>query len=498
MEGGKVVNDGLHKIKDYFNIQKYSNVTAICKNKSIYLHQFLLATQSKVFERMFYGSIPFEGSSLNMEDESYEELLVFFQYLYGFETGITVDNVTSLLYLSDKFDVPSLSNHCLSFLKSHLDASSTSTFFIFHLASKFSKQELIEKSFNIIKKKLDHFDIEDFKHLSETDILQIVSSDELMISEYDLLVTIQKWITINDISDKAVIDKIISMIRLPLIPKEQFVTDIKPFVGELISSEKYIEILEYHANPKLYPSLCPVSRVKLATQYQVQAIIPQNFHPQDVFAVCGKNEFAFAFHSSSEIKIFKESEGTLTLKKSIPGEHHSVSLSYWDDSFYLVDYSTNSASIHQIKNQNKEKSIFQRGALGYGGCPICINQQYLWRTTPSSSYTWSNLNTIQKFKLSDPSTKLIEFIAPCGVGSICIGKSEDLWILEYVHEKDTCSVAKIYSLHPDHGKVLRQLSVDIPPNLRPCGLSYDTYHDRLLLFCFNEKKPDESLIFAVV
>ena len=91
--------------------------------KEIPAHKFLLSVSSPVFLAMFYGNIAETSSLIELPDCDYESLLELFRYLYSDEVKLSGTNVLQVLYLANKYMVPSLADTCTEYLQNNLDAT---------------------------------------------------------------------------------------------------------------------------------------------------------------------------------------------------------------------------------------------------------------------------------------------------------------------------------------------------------------------------------------
>ena len=122
------------RCKSMFNQDLLSDVRFVVreskggsKGKNIPAHKFVLAISSPVFYAMFYGELAETKDSVEISDCEYESLLELFRFIYSDEANLTPDNVMQLMYLADKYMLPSLADKCSAFLQENLDASNVFT-----------------------------------------------------------------------------------------------------------------------------------------------------------------------------------------------------------------------------------------------------------------------------------------------------------------------------------------------------------------------------------
>lgn len=85
-------------------------------------HRNMLSAVSPVFEAMFNGTWK-ESTAIHIEDASSAAFKAFIEYFYTEKITITTENVTEILYLANKYDIPELVMTCSSFLVEHVTVS---------------------------------------------------------------------------------------------------------------------------------------------------------------------------------------------------------------------------------------------------------------------------------------------------------------------------------------------------------------------------------------
>ena len=111
--------------------------------KVIPAHKFVLAVSSPVFFAMFYGQIAKTKDSIELPDCEYESLLELFRFLYSDKVKLSESNVMQLLYLANKYMVPSLADKCTEYLRDKLTAQ------------KFEDIDLEDRCWEVIEKQTE-------------------------------------------------------------------------------------------------------------------------------------------------------------------------------------------------------------------------------------------------------------------------------------------------------------------------------------------------------
>ena len=135
--------------------------------KVIPAHKFVLAISSPVFYAMFYGQVVETTDSIELPDCDYDSLLEMFRYLYSDEVNLSRSNVMQVLYLANKYIVPSLAEKCTEYLGHSLKASNV--FYILPYAQKFQDKELEDRCWKVIEKQTEEATTyQEMAHCSES------------------------------------------------------------------------------------------------------------------------------------------------------------------------------------------------------------------------------------------------------------------------------------------------------------------------------------------
>ena len=118
--------------------------------KVIPAHKFVLAISSPVFYAMFYGQMAETTDSIELPDCGYKSLLELFRYFYTDEANLSGSNVMQVLYLANKYIVPSLAEKYTAYLRENLKASNV--FCLLPHAQKFEDKDLEDRCWEVIEK----------------------------------------------------------------------------------------------------------------------------------------------------------------------------------------------------------------------------------------------------------------------------------------------------------------------------------------------------------
>lgn len=105
-------------------------------------HKSILAKGSEVFQSMFYGKLREEGD-VDIVDAPIDAFKAFLWFFYSDDVTVTEDNLASVMYLADKYDVAECIEICEEFINESLTIENVLSFY--ELAINFNRDELKSK-----------------------------------------------------------------------------------------------------------------------------------------------------------------------------------------------------------------------------------------------------------------------------------------------------------------------------------------------------------------
>ena len=240
--------------------------------KSIPAHKFVLAISSPVFYAMFYGEMAETASTIELPDCDYESLLELFRYLYSDEVNLTGSNVMQVLYLANKYLVPSLADKCTEYLREHLEASNV--FSILPQAQKFEDKDLEERCWSVIESHTgEAVTSDDFVTLERSIVESVVKRERLTVKEVDLFKAVDRWaskeverqgLTPNgEFKRKILGEEIVKSVRFPLMSQKEFASVVfdldiltKKETGLMFKHYSDVHVkspLPFMASPRIWP-----------------------------------------------------------------------------------------------------------------------------------------------------------------------------------------------------------------------------------------------------
>ncbi|XP_046358858.2 BTB/POZ domain-containing protein 6-like [Haliotis rufescens] len=199
------------------------------KREIIMAHKYILVSRSSVFFSMFYGPLA-EKAEVEIPEIDSDVFHSFLRYLYTNSVELTTDSVTGLLYAAKKYSVKSLSEKCVSFLDSALNADNACD--ILEQAHLYNEEDLAGTALRVITvNALDVFKSLSFKEMSRQCLNRILESDDLRADEMSVFCAVLWWSEaecvrqgreITPDSKCDVLGDSINYVRFPLIGLKSF------------------------------------------------------------------------------------------------------------------------------------------------------------------------------------------------------------------------------------------------------------------------------------
>ena len=224
-------------------------------------HKFVLAISSPVFYAMFYGQMAETTDSIELPDCDYESLLELFRFMYTDEANLSGSNVMLLLYLANKYMVPSLADKCTAYLRDNLKASNV--FCILPHAQKFEDKDLEDRCWEVIEKQTEEaLTTNEFVTVERSVVESVVKREVLNVKEVELFKAVYRWATkererqgitgVGDEKRQILGEEIVKAIRFPLMSEKEFVSFV--FDSHILTFEEVSDMMK-HYNDVLSSSL---------------------------------------------------------------------------------------------------------------------------------------------------------------------------------------------------------------------------------------------------
>ena len=185
----------LERNSHMFNNSDMSDISFTCEgsDQTFYAHKYVLATSSAVFHAMFYGDLAEKNSVVHLSDTNEESMEEFLKFLYTDECNLTTDNVISVMYLSKKYIVPSLTEYVKAQLVRDMEPGNVLD--ILEQAIHFEEKDLEAKCWQVIEWRASEVaNSANFINIKQATLASLLKRDRLNIPEVELFQAVLKWI----------------------------------------------------------------------------------------------------------------------------------------------------------------------------------------------------------------------------------------------------------------------------------------------------------------
>ena len=221
--------------------------------KVIPAHKFVLAISSPVFYAMFYGQMAETTDSIELPDCDYESLLELLRFMYTDEANLSGSNVMQVLYLANKYMVPSLAEKCTAYLRDNLKASNV--FCILPHAQKFEDKDLEDRCWEVIEKQTEEAVTSDeFVTVERSLVETVMKRERLNVKEVELFKAVDRWatkeserqgVTIDSYAKRRILgETIVKSIRFPLMSQKEFVS--VAFDANILTFKEISDVMKHY------------------------------------------------------------------------------------------------------------------------------------------------------------------------------------------------------------------------------------------------------------
>ena len=263
--------------------------TGECESKKVIpANKFVLAISSPVFYAMFYGQMAETTDSIELPDCDYESLLELFRYLYSDQVNLSGGNVMQVLYLANKYIVPSLAEKCTAYLRDNLEASNV--FCILPHAQKFEDKDLEDRCWEVIEKQTQGAVTSDeFATVERSVVESVVKRERLNVTEVELFKAVDRWATKeserqgipldSDAKRRILGETIVKSVRFPLMSQKEFVSVV--FDSNILTFSEISDVMKHYSGV-LTTSLPFLEAPRIARFYQCKRFVKVNSESNSV------------------------------------------------------------------------------------------------------------------------------------------------------------------------------------------------------------------------
>ncbi|XP_078379005.1 BTB/POZ domain-containing protein 6-like [Oculina patagonica] len=249
-------NEILSDVKFVVQASRNSENGAESDNKrskiAIPAHKFLLSIYSPVFFAMFCGAMAETREHIDLPDCEYEGMLELLRFIYTDEVCLNGNNVMQVLYLAEKYMIPSLTSECTEYLGKNLDLSDV--FCVFKHAEQYEKKDLLCHCWDLIDKETEEaLKSNEFLSMEKSFLNQLVERNRLTIREVDLFKAVDCWAKEEckrqqldgngSVKRQVLGEQVVKNIRFPTMKQNEFKDVVLP--SQILEKEETSNIMEY-------------------------------------------------------------------------------------------------------------------------------------------------------------------------------------------------------------------------------------------------------------
>ena len=233
-----------------FNNAFMSDIKFTCaeSTKSFYAHKYVLATSSVALHAMFYGDLAETKPVVHLSDTDEGSLREFLRFLYTDQCDLSADNVVSVMYLSKKYIVPSLTEKCVEIMKNILNVENV--LIILEQAIYFDEDKLKKKCWDLVESRATEVvATEVFNNINQKTLACILGREYLKIPEVALFQAVLKWcdvqcwkkqLEVTGENRRAMLQDAVYDIAFLSMSHEEFAKHVH--LSELLSAEEMVSI----------------------------------------------------------------------------------------------------------------------------------------------------------------------------------------------------------------------------------------------------------------
>lgn len=197
--------------------------------KKIFAHRCILSGRCEVFKAMFVDHIQKNGPiekdvPFVLSDMTVEVFLAMMEFIYTNSVALSPKIAIDVLATALEYGLDDLKHLCEDYLVTTLD--STNACDRIQAAQTYRLDGLKQKTLEYIEANTKAvFDTKAFEELSEDTLCTILSSDNLMMDEADVLQAVLRWANVNSAASSKRLHQIgrdvVKCVRLPLLTLDE-------------------------------------------------------------------------------------------------------------------------------------------------------------------------------------------------------------------------------------------------------------------------------------
>ena len=209
-----------------YTTKSITDISVKCGDETFDLHSPVLSHGSGYFRRVF----AYDQAEITLEftpsiESSTFQIIVDSLYT-GIVSGMTEENVTSILEASFHMEIKHATDACVEFMHKHMDLENCLEYWLSARVCKTLKVQ--DSCIELIGRHLDAVSQSpEFLNLQSNTVIDIFSDDKLQVaSEVQVYEAAMSWIKYEPESRERELSHILDVIRLPLLPKKYLINTV--------------------------------------------------------------------------------------------------------------------------------------------------------------------------------------------------------------------------------------------------------------------------------
>ncbi|KAL9960891.1 hypothetical protein ACROYT_G034399 [Oculina patagonica] len=347
---------------------------------------------------MFYGQMAETSDTIDLPDCEYEGLLELFRYIYSEEVHLTRSCVMQVLYLAEKYILPTLVSQCFEYLRENVDESNVLCILTHALRYSEQNEDLVERCWAVIDNHTEQaLQSDEFVTIDKSILDALVERDSLNIQEINLFKAVNKWaehhcemqgLVVDGCKKRNILGEgVVTKIRFPVMEKIEFVSVVLD--SNILLPHEVIDLTRCYYSQSVFPR-------RFLTTKRIGGLK----HCQRFDSVVN---FGWSHYDKKEQDIYLRVDKAINMHGvrlfGSDGEQQEVTLELRDSSSNVV-FAHKKGTFASVQLQHKSTSFYGIDVLF--DQPAILKQKvvYCVRVSFSGSVSWCGENLLNDVQSS--------------------------------------------------------------------------------------------------
>ncbi|XP_041372690.1 kelch-like protein 6 [Gigantopelta aegis] len=235
-------NNILQNIPEEMLKGTFNDLDIVCENGTTSANRLVLAAMSSYFRAMLTSNMTESRTGvLNLPTVSVSVFQDVLKMSLCSVDLVNKDNCVKMLDACEMMQLDDVKYLCHRYLKKSLVINADNCLHWWRLMNRYNVSDLSDRAVSyLIENLTDFVETENIVHLSKTELLEILSKDDLEYNEDVIMKGVMKWIERNN-PDADDVTRIFKMIRTDLVDQQFFIDNDVFFISENNSAQQMIK-----------------------------------------------------------------------------------------------------------------------------------------------------------------------------------------------------------------------------------------------------------------